>query len=183
MNALSPRERRLTAVAILVALVAALWFGVILPIAGGFADRSERKEDLARSHAINAAAIARLPQWRVRWARLLRDMPDFALAADGRDDAGTMLRGQLAGVARRNDAVIKNVQDEPAPPGWARVRLDASADLSQLTHLLTGIENQRPVLIVESLTVSADQAFRTGQLAPMDVRIEITAPFQPLARR
>ncbi len=183
MTALSARERRLIAVAILLALVAALWFGAVLPIAGGFAERSARKEDLARVHAVNAAAIARLPQWRGQWARLRRDMADFALDAGSREDAGSLLRGRVASVARRNGAVIKNVQDGPASPGWVRVRLDATVSLEQMAHVLAGIENERPVLIVESLTVSADEAFRTGRPAPVDVRIEITAPYQSLASR
>jgi type II secretory pathway component PulM len=183
MNAWTARERRLVALGILVLGVTLLWFALVQPVVSGFADRAARKEELARNYAQNAAIIARLPVWRRQLHGLRADQANFAIAAANRSDASARLIERVSAAAKRNGAVIKLVQDEPARPGWARVRLDASMGLRQLTQLIAIIENERPVLVVESLTGSADQAFRTGRLSPMDIRLEIAAPFEPLARR
>ena len=43
MNGLALRERRLIAIALLLALVAAVWLGVVRPVIGGFQDRADQR--------------------------------------------------------------------------------------------------------------------------------------------
>ncbi|MFK9781021.1 hypothetical protein ACJEM9_24915, partial [Escherichia coli] len=64
MRALSPREARLVAVLILIALIALVQGLVIGPIISGFAARSAERADLTLRYAANDRMIAAIPRLR-----------------------------------------------------------------------------------------------------------------------
>lgn len=180
---LSRREKRLVAAGLLLLAVALLWLVLVQPILSGFADRAQQREDLAGTHATNAAVIARTAIWRRQATALRADRVRYAMVAPDAERAGAALKDRVVLTLRRNGVVTKILQDIPAPPGWARIRIDVATELQPLTAALRDLQNDRPTLVIESLTVSADRAFETGRLSSMDVRLEIAAPFQPLASR
>ena len=180
---LSVREKRLIAVGLLLLVIVVFWLALVQPILSGFADRAQQRRDLADTYARNAAMIARTAIWRRQATALRRDRASYAIAAPDADRAAAAIKDRVVLTLRRNGVVTKNLQDVPASPGWARIRVDVETGLQPLVAALGALQNDRPALVIESLTVSADRAFETGRLSSMDVRVEIAAPFQPLASR
>ncbi len=183
MRPLSQRERRLVAIAILLAIVALAWLAILLPLIDGFTARAQQREELRTLATRNQRIAAELPRWRSAAARQRADMAQFAIRAANAEIAGEELRDRIVRTAESHQAVIQTAQDAPAPSGWVGVRVDAKARLDQLLPLIAQLENERPLIVVTSATLSADEAFRTGRLEAMDVRLEVAAPFLPLAER
>jgi len=182
MKAMSQRESRLVAIAILLAVIAVLWLGIVSPILAGFAVRAERRAGLIDSHERNVRIALRAPLFRAQAAEQRQSSGDWAIVAPDAEAAADMLRSRTRAAVERHGAVIKAVQEVPGQAGWVAVRIDAELSLAQLTAILGELESGLPHLVVETLSVSADKAFQTGRLEPMDIRIEIAAPHLPAAQ-
>jgi hypothetical protein len=73
------------------------------------------------------------------------------------------------------------MEDVAATPGTIRVRSEARLTTAQMTALIVALQRSEPLLVIETLTVSADQALQTGRAGPMDVRLEVSGSY-PAAR-
>ncbi len=183
MTALSLRERRLVAVAILFALLAALLYGIILPVVDGFSDRAAARTELLERYARDERAVTQIASTRRAAegqrgdaARYRLDGTNAALAADG-------LRTRIGTAVAAAGGELRSAEDVAAAPGFIRVRTDCRVTTGQLSALLAGLQRSAPLLTIETLTVTADQALQTGRAAPMDVRLEISAPYPAAAPR
>lgn len=183
MKAMSPRERRLVALLILIAAVAALWLGVLHPLFSGFSERAEQREDLRQRYAANERLIARIPRLRRSAEAIERSRADYGLAASDAAQGGELLRERLettlggAGGELRASEVLEGEQ------GWARAAVSASVRNDQLLAWLAALTGQPPYLAVENLTISADRATTSNTLDLMEVRIEATIPLLAPVRR
>jgi type II secretion system (T2SS) protein M len=180
MRQLAPRESRLVAVGILVALIAAIWFGLIEPVIGGFVDRAGERRDLLATYARNERVLAGIAAWREQADSQKETARDFALVAPTEALAAEMLKQRLNRLTGQVGGTVQSVSDIQAdvPTGWVRVRADLQLTMSQLYKSLARLESEAPYVVVGYVSVAADRASQTGHLATMDVRVEISAPVQ-----
>ncbi len=183
MTRLSARERRLVALLLLVAAIAGLWLIVVAPLAGGFTARSDEREALRATYARDDRAIAQIAQLRRHADRQRRDRSRFQLVAPNLAAGQAALRQSVTARIAAAGGELRSIQDLPAPPGGVRARVDCRLTLAQLETLLVRLGNALPLLVVDGLTVAADESLQTGRLGPLDVRLEIAADLAAPAPR
>lgn len=184
MRPLSVRERRLVAIALLLAAIAAVWFLVISPFVGGFFDRAAERRDLILSHQHNERIMASIPIWR-RLADLQRGTADrFAIPAQSEQLAVEALKERLIKLAADEGFQITAMQDleSDTPTGLAKVRADLQISLPQLHDALKRLETEGPY-VVEYISIAADRALATGRSSRLGVRLEISAPWRAAKSR
>jgi type II secretory pathway component PulM len=183
MNSLSPRERRLIAIALLLGVIALVWLAIILPFFDGFTSRAEQRALLQQQFARNERQIATIAPLR-RSIELQRlNKSDFRTAGDSVVAATETLKERLSDLVTANGGELRAVQDVSDQPGWARIWAESRMSLPQLVSTLTKVQNQPPYLAVNGVTISADRALQSGKLDIMDVRIEISSPIAPTKSR
>ena len=172
MSRLNPRERRLVAAALLVAAAALGWLLLLQPLIGGFGDRAVQRAELADRYARDVHATAQLAALRRAADRQRADAGRFVLTAA---NPGDTLRDRITGAVAASGGTLRSIEDVAAEPATVRVRADAQLTGEQLTATLAALDRDVPLLTVESLTVAADEAFKTNRPGAMDIRFEITA--------
>src|SRR5579862_9311314 len=177
MKPLTPRERRLVAIGLLVAVFAALWLGVLNPLIGGFVDRASERQSLLALYNRNARALAGIPVWREQAEDQRATAAKFALTAPTEALAAEALKSRLGKLADDVGGAVQAVQEvqEDVPAGWIRVRADLQLTDGQLYKCLARLESEEPYVVVEHLSIAADHALETGHMGPMAVRIEVSA--------
>ncbi len=183
MTTLSRRERRLIAVAILVAVVALVIFGLIMPVVDGFADRADARTALLATYARDERAIVQIASVRRAAEAQRTDMARFRLPGVSVTAAGDLLKERLGAAVAATGGDLRSTEDIAATAGTIRVRVDARLTNSQLVALLTGLQRGEPLLVLDNLTVTADQAFQTGRIGPMDVHLEVSGSYPTAAPR
>jgi general secretion pathway protein M len=180
MNRLSARERRLVAVAILLALVAAIWMAVAGPLAAGFSARAAERQRLLADYQHGQRLIASIPSLRAQAEAQKRTAAAFALTAPSQLQAQEALRERITGAMTAAGAAAPAVQDVQAdlPAGWIGARAEAQLTRSQLNESLRVLENEEPYVVVDYISIDAEQAFRSGRAGALDVRLELSVPFR-----
>ena len=178
MRPLQPRERKFVAVGILIAVVAIVLFGIVVPVFGGLALRAAERSELKETYLRNQHVLAGIPAWRAEAERQKDDMGDYAIVAPTEALAAEQLKSRITRMANEQGATVQSVTEVQgdAPEGWVKVRADLQLTMAQLYKSLTKLESEAPYVVVGYLSVAADRASKTGHIAPMDVRVEITAP-------
>jgi general secretion pathway protein M len=181
MTRLTPRERRILAIGLLVGLLALVWLAAVAPVLGGFASRQQTRERLRTEYRTEQRLLAAIPAWRLQAERQRATSARFAYSAPTDALASDLLKERIARVANAQGGVLKAAQEIPADNagGWVAVRADLQMTMNQLYETLTRLENEDPYVAIDSVSVVADEAFKTGHLAPMDVRLEVSAQFRP----
>jgi Type II secretion system (T2SS), protein M len=183
MARLSQRERRLVAIAFLVALVALAWLGFLSPLFDGFSRRAREREFLQLRFAHNERAIANIAALRRSSEQQRQSGIDYRTPGATVAEATEALKERLAAVLTAEGGELRAIQDVSDRPGWARVWAEARLSLPQFVSALTKVQNQPPWLAVTGVTVSADRALQSGKLDQMDVRIEVSSPIAPTKSR
>lgn len=178
MRAMTPRERRFVAVGILFGVVAIMFFAVVLPIFGGLAADALERGDLRETYIHNQRVLAGIPVWRAAAEKQKEDMDDYAIVAPTGALAAEQLKQRLTKLAATEGGTVQTISEiqGDVPDGWVKVRGDLTLTVAQLYKSLTKLESEAPYVVVGYLSVAADRAAKTGHAAPMDVRIEISAP-------
>lgn len=176
MTGWSARERRLVAILILIAGIAAIWLGLISPLWNGFSSRAEERVLLQQQLVRNDRQIATIARLRRSAEQQKLSKEDYRTAGETASAATENLKERLTTVIAAGGGDLRAVQDVSDRPGWARVWVEAKMTLPQLVGALTQIQNQTPYLAVNGVTVSADKALQSGTLDIMDVRIEVSSP-------
>lgn len=181
MKRMTQRERRIVAVFILVALLALAWLAVVMPVMHGFSARNDQREQLKATYRTDQRLLAGIPSWRLQAEQQRASAARFSYAAPTDALASDLLRERIAQVVNQQGGVLKAAQEIPADNagGWVAVRADLQMTMNQLYESLKRLENEDPYVAIDSVSVVADEAFKTGHLAPMDVRIEVSAQFRP----
>lgn len=183
MKTPSLREQRLIAILILIAVVAIIWLGMVQPMIDGFAERRAERAQLLAQHQRNQQMAASLPLLRAAARRQREDAARFALPAASVDAAQDGLRDLVGRIAARNNIVIKKSQSETSRPGWSSLRINGVLRLDQLARFMADIQNEQPLILIESTSIAANAALQSGVAAPMEVQLEISAPFDASAIR
>lgn len=171
---LTLRERRLIAVALLLAALLALLYGLILPVVNGFSARADERAALLERYALDERAVVQMPSARRAALAQRRDMARFRLDGATATLAADALKERLGAAITATGGELRAIEDVAAIPGSVRVRSDARLTTSQMTALVVALQRSEPLLVIETLTVSADQALQTGRSGPMDVRLEVS---------
>jgi Type II secretion system (T2SS), protein M len=183
MASLSLRERRLVAIALLLAVIAVLWLGILSPLIDGFSTRAEQRIQLQQQFVRNERQIATIAPMRRSIEQQRLGSADYRTPGDTVADATEALKERLGVVVTEGGGELRAIQDVSDQPGWARVWAEARMELPQLIKTLTSVQNQPPYLAVNGVTVSADRALQSGKLDQMDVRIEVSSPIAPTKSR
>ncbi len=183
MSSLSPRERRLVAVLLLVALVAGLIYGIALPIVDGFAARAEARSSLFETFVRDENAVAQIASVRRAAEAQRRDVARFRLAGGTAASAADGLKERVAAAITATGGSLRSVDDIAAAVGSIRVRAEARLTTVQLVAVIAALDRGVPLLVVEALAVAADDAVQSGRSGPMDVRLEISGSYPAPAPR
>jgi hypothetical protein len=178
MNGRSLLERRVIALGLLVLLLALVGFGVAMPIAAGFADRASQRVQLTDDLQRGRTLIAQRDLWRLQAQRQAADAAQFAVAAPNASAAVTAVTDRISAAIQSPGGALTSLREQPPVPGEARIRVEGRLTLTQLVASLKVLEGQRPFLIVDGLSIAADPTAAAGQLTPMDVRIDLSVPYQ-----
>lgn len=172
MNQWSPRERRLVAVGVLVALLLLAVFGVILPITSGFSDRADQREQLADDLQRGDRLLASRAFWLAAAARQRADRARYAIVAPTPSAATEIATERATAVIRSTGGEVRTVREQPSIPDTSRLRVEARLSLTQLVAALRIFESGQlsPVIAV---SIDAGQASGAGRLAPLEVRIDL----------
>lgn len=180
---LSPREARLVAILVLVALIGVVWLLVLGPILNGFAERSARREELATRLAINERMIASVPRLRRvaeergrAFGTVIQIAPDAATASG-------LLRDRLQAAIAATGGSFRGAEDLPATRTHVACRLRARLSPEQLNRFLVLVQNTRPALVVTSLVVGGEDSLVTGRASDLDVQLEASLPVRLAASR
>ena len=187
MRALSPRESRLLAIALLLAAVTLVDVVVVQPLVGGFAARAEQRQELLAHYAANDRLIGAIPRLGREAAQRDRLLAGYALAAPDAGTAADALRDRLEGAANAVGGDFHGGEDvvRPSNPFGAanrvatRITLRLSA--TQLTRFLALVQNARPFVTIDALSVSADDTLVTGQATTLEVTLEAAIAYHPPA--
>lgn len=182
MRPFSLRERKLVAVLILLALIGLCYLLIVGPIASGFAARAEFRQQLGLRYAHNQRTIAAVPRLRRQAERQRAAVSAFVIEVRSIEAGREQLKQRLQQDIGRIGGELREPRDAEGRPGWARAGVSARLTLAQLTRLLAELQNQPPYLVVESLTVGADDALVTGQSSLMDVELDVSIPLRRAAR-
>lgn len=183
MRPTSPRERKLVALLILVALIAILWFAIVAPISAGFSARSQQRDQLNLRYLHNQRTIASVPRLRRQAEDARRNIETYVIRAPGAEAGREVLKERVQRIVERSGGEVRGSGDAEAQAGWARATITARMSLPQLVSTLDQLQNTPPWIIVENLSVEANDALVTGQSSAMDVHIEIAIPFRSAAAR
>jgi general secretion pathway protein M len=185
MRPLSPRESRLVAVLLLVAVVAVVWLGIAAPLIGGFQARSAERARLLKTFESNRRLVASVGVWSQAAQRQRADAGRFSLAAPTETLAAEAMKARLQKLAADEGYTITAIQDLAAdsPPGQVRIRADAQLTLTQLCDSVRRLETEGAYVVVDFLSISADRALQSGRAAPLDIRLELSADYRPAPGR
>ena len=127
------------------------------------------------------SGVASIPVWRRQAEQQRASLPRFAYSAPTDALASDLLRERIAQVITVQGGTLKAAQEIPADNagGWVAVRAELQLDMNQLNETLKRLEHEDPYVSIDYVSVVADEAFKTGHLAPMDVRLEVSAQFRP----
>lgn len=177
MIMLAERRRRLAAIAILLGLIAAIMGLFVYPLLMGFSDRASRLSALVATYQSNRAHIASLPELSREAERQSKLLSSLLIAAPDQEQAGEMLREQIENAVEVIKGDVRASEVLAGEIGWVRAAVACRISHSQLAALLTELQRQRPFIVVEAVSVTAEGALNNYQLDELDVRIETSAPF------
>jgi hypothetical protein len=181
MKPMTPRERRMVALGLLVAAVAAVYLLILQPLVGGFFDRAQQKADLRKTYADNQKLIAALPALRAAADAQRVSQPRFSLAAQSEVLAAEMLKARLQRIAADEGFTVRAIDDlqGDAPPGAVKLRTDLTLTLTQFYETIRRLQNEDTYVVVDYTSISADRSYGANRLEPIDVRLELEAAWRP----
>ncbi|WP_421848938.1 type II secretion system protein GspM [Novosphingobium sp.] len=180
---LSPREARLVALLILVAVIGALWLLVAAPFVRGFAERSAQRADLAARVAANDRLIAAVPRLRTAAEARGRALGAVIQIAPDTATAAAILRDRLQAALVQTGGSFRGAEDLPGTRARVACRLRARLSPDQLNRFLVLVQNARPAVVITSLVVSGEESLVTGRASALDVQLEASLPVRLAASR
>jgi general secretion pathway protein M len=167
-----PILRRVAALAILAALVAAFWIGPFAAYCGWVA--ANREELAAKSAVLRRYQALGVPAsggvLQAEPALLYSEMPvsqASALLQEAVKNAATAARVQVQGLQMLRSEAL---------PGATRigVRVRATGDIASLRGLIYAIETARPVLYPDNLQVQSHATTPDAAPVPLDFQLDIS---------
>lgn len=177
MRRLNPRERRLVAIALLLAALVLPYLLIVAPIVDGFSARAAERAQMAQQLEHDRRMLGSVGVWRARAQAQRLDRASYALAATSPAAASEAAIQRVSASLQAVGGKVRSVREQPGSAGQVHVRAEAQLSLTQLAAVLKVVGNQKPCIVVEGLSIAADQAAAAGRLSPMDVRIDLAVPY------
>lgn len=186
-----PRLRRLLAVGLLLALLAVLAGGLLLPLLARWNAAGERREQLQGQLEVYRRMAAGLPEQQARLERLRGAAPPAALTLGETRPAlaGADLQQRVGQLVSQSGGQLVSTQilergDPAAALPAVTLKVQMRGETEQLVRLLHALAYSRPLLVVDNLLVLANprldmQRIYSGSERPvlpaLDVTFEVTA--------
>src|SRR6185503_743687 len=111
MRPLAQGERRLIAVGVLLALVAVVVLGVIVPVFGGMAARALERGDLVATYERNQRVLAGIPVWRAQAVEQKSTASKFTITAPTQALAAEMLKQRISRMTNEEGGSVQTVSE------------------------------------------------------------------------
>jgi len=187
MRPLAPRERRIVAVALLIAAAAFVWLALVSPALNGFHARAQRREELLAQYQADRRLLGSLSTLEAAAADQRRTSYRYQITAPSETVAADALKQRLGDTLTAAGGAVGSLQQVQAgvPAGWVSARVDAQIGLPQLVAAIQELQNEGPYVVVQYLSIEADRAASTGHAAPLQVRLQVSTLFRsaPVAVR
>jgi hypothetical protein len=185
MRLLTARERRLLALGGLALALALVWLLIIGPLVWGFTDREAERRRLIAAYQLNARLIGSLPVLRAAAVAQRAGVARFAVLAPSEPLAAEAVKQRLQHLAAEEGFTIGAVEDlqADAAPATVKLRVDMTASLPQFYETIRRLESEDAYVVVDFVSVTADRSLAAGRLAPLDVRLELSADWRPAVGR
>lgn len=182
-RSLSPRERKLIALLLLMGVIALIHIVIIQPLLNGFADRAAQREALRVEQQHFDRTLASLPRLRRLHEANSEKLRLITLQAANPDKAGMLLEDRLRVVSEAAGAELRTSNHEGSDQSIIRARATVQMPLAALVTLVERLQNQPPYLVIDRITITADEAFSSQNAGPLNARIETSIPFVAAARK
>jgi Type II secretion system (T2SS), protein M subtype b len=183
MPTLSLRERKLIAIGLLIGLIGLVQLFIIGPLVGGFSDRAAERQALRDQYAHASRTIATIPRLRRLADANRTQLRAFTLAAPDPEKGGILLEDRLRAAVEGVGGELRASGHDGSDTSLSRANVAARMPLDQFVKLLALLQNQPPYLVIESLSIGADDALASQKAGPLDVKIEVSIPFVMAAAR
>ncbi len=177
---------RLVAVGLLAAIILIGVFGIAAPLQTAYSDNARRisvlYQDLDKQETTLRGSEAR----RRSLDKLKKEgtIRDITLPASSAGIAAAGMQERLARIVETAGGRLTTVQvletDSPGPVSRIGLRLQFTADTTQLRDILRSLEYSRPVTILDNVFIHSKSARAVGVEWPLVVRLDVYA-FLPRA--
>ena len=174
MSGLSPRERRLIAIAILVGVLATIWLGLVSPILSGFTARKQQRIEAAETLRRNARLIASFGVVRSQLVDYRRSGSAWAVQAASLPAATELARARVTRAVADSGGALEALRDQPGRPDLIQLQADTRIDLNGLQALARRLENDSPRAAVSMLSVAAPDTPGGQHVSPLQVRLDVS---------
>ena len=186
---LPPWLGRLTAVALLLAVLGAAYLYAVAPLVAAYrvADKEiERTRDLiARYEAVAATRQAYQEQWNELSSRQVGS--GVYLLAESDALASAELQGRIRDAVAAHGGALRSIQTLPAQSDGdflrVSVRVQFTAKLEAIHRILYALEAQRPFVFLDKLDVRSRRARRRKELENSDpdltIRFDVAGYLRP----
>ena len=159
--------------------VAAVWLGVVSPLADLYSSRSEQLGEMQARAAREAALIEALPALKAEAQQAARTPARAVLAGDTDAIAGASLQEQVQAMATSASAQLTSIETLPAEQVGAYrrigVRVELSAQLTVAIALLRAIEEAQPSMLVDDIHLTATPVGPQNAQLPLDAAFTVYA--------
>lgn len=178
MRPLSPRERRLAAVGILIGVAGLGWQFGIAPLIDGYIQRAEDRAALTAEYERNDRILAGLPGWRTEAQAQTATARAFAVAAPNQQVAVGLISQRIARGVKLAGGVVQETRlvADKTSADWVHVHSDLQLTMGQLYAVLMRIQSEEPYVVVGYLSVETRPNPNPSEPQNMDVRMDIFAP-------
>ena len=177
MNALSEREQKLIAGALLMAVLAALWLGAVSPWIQGFELRRGRRETALHELGQNARLLANGRVLRNNLASQERLAASVAFVAPSTAIGTDLARRRVISAAQAEALQLSSLRSTTGTALNLRLEAEVHGDLTQLTHFIQDLENGKPCASVDAIVINAATPEQSASSVLLEAHLAITYGF------
>ncbi len=156
-----------------------VWLGVVAPLLDFYGARQDEVDGLRARAARGSALIEALPALRREAAAASRTPTTAVLAGNSDAIAGAALQEQVQAMATVTNAQLTSIETLPGEQvgSYRRigVRVELSAQLTVVTHLLAAIEQAQPSMMVDDIRLTATPVGPQNAQLPLDAAFTVYA--------
>ena len=166
MKQMSPQMNRFAAVGLLVLLVLAVIFYGIVPLVQGYSDRADEAAMLSKRLTVLRSLLANEPVIDEELQRLksLNTNGDIFLKGNKAAIASANLREFISDAVKESGGVLVSTQEYEIrsvdTASAVGLRLQFTGEMDRLLSLLYKLENARPLIFIDKITVTSSAARR-----------------------
>jgi general secretion pathway protein M len=170
---------RYLAAGLAVFAVVVVWLGVVAPVLDFYGTRQDEVDALRARAAREAALIEAMPGLRQRAALVSRTPTRAVLPGSSDAIAGASLQEQVQTMASGVNAQLTSIETLPGEQvgSYRRigVRVELSAQLSVVIHLLAAIEGAQPSMLLDDVRLTGTPVGPQNAQLPLDAAFTVYA--------